>query len=149
MRYTVGNTRVSFIIFTIIAVLLEILPVKAIYPYFAEGLAKDRKFYVFLIIIAFIFLVWLLVDLPNVIVCDDHVWVRYFLIYIRFPFTDLYHMRNEKKEIYDAETGGYTVDVTVFYKNGRKLFSLPTNGPGTQQFVFECKQRCLKEHLKG
>lgn len=149
MRYTVRNYAFVLIIFYVIAALLLYYPVKIVVHYLQDGLAFDDRFYILAGIIIITILFLLVSSLPKVIVFDDYVLVRYFLIYIRYPYTDLTYMETVEKvmDFHDG-TGKDTYKETIFYKNGRKLFKLSPGSSGYKRFIFEWQQRNLKAHLK-
>ena len=92
-----------------------------------------------IILIALAFLINM--TLPKVIVFEDHVLARHFLIYSKYPFSDLVYMNTETKNIYDDMTGKLPFKIVTFYKNDRRLFSLDPTAVNAKQFIFECQQR--------
>ena len=146
MRYTVRYPIWVLLIYYIIgAVIIGPAAYSIISGNITPGAPIGKSFLISItvIVIASAFLINL--TLPKVIVFEDHVLVRHFLIYSKYPFKDLLYMRTVTKHLYDEMTGKLPFKIVTFYRNNKRLFSIDPTAVNAKQFIFECQQKSLRK----
>ena len=147
MKYTVRKPIWLMILVTVVFAPFSYCCYKFMPKSFSEIFTDKSSFFIFIAFIASTLSI-VYIDVPKVLVFNDYVLVRYLIIFIKYSYTDLEHIETVKKES-RSDTGITTYYVTNFYRKGKVLFKIETSDTHAKQFIFECQQKNLKEHLKS